>query len=185
MIVLERVDVMTIALPWKLSATAAATATRESRVARCSAVDLGLRPGLQSPVPRYAHDVATAALEVLLHRFDRRARSGADPVDHDHCVTDQVLMIVLVEPVQGECRCPPAVETGTKHKHQLVGFRDEALVGAVEDSGTRVQEEQVVEPVQQLDEPMVVLAMKGHPDRGVVVRGEYLRAVSVGAWIEY
>ena len=84
-------------------------------------------------------------------------------------------MIVLVEPVQGECRCTPSVETGTKHKHQLVCLRDETLVGTVEDPGAGVQQQQVVEPVQQLDEPMVVVAMKGHPDRGVVIGGEYLQ----------
>ena len=68
----------------------------------------------------------------------------------------------------------PAVEPGPHHQHELVGLGEQALVGAVEDAGAGVEQDQVVEAVEQPDQPVVVVARQGHPDAGVVVGGEHL-----------
>ena len=148
----------------KLSATAAAIWTRSSRVCR-------RRPdrSVWAPASRAG---SHGTVSTCWHRFSkcrrmrscRRVRLLAQAVDDDDRPGHQVVEAVLTHPVEGQGRGATPVEPGAEDEHQLVGLLQQALVGAVQDAGAGVEEDQVVEPVEERDQPVVVVPVEGLPD---------------------
>src|SRR4029450_3627144 len=69
--------------------------------------------------------------------------------------------------------------------HAVLGQLEDSLFGRFQDTGSGIEQDQVVVPLQQADGPAVVLLAEGGGDPGVVVGGDRLEPgrglVGVGA----
>jgi hypothetical protein len=108
-----------------------------------------------------------------------------DRVDDRDGVADQLGVAVLVQPVQRRGGRPGRVEAWRHDDDDLVGQLEDSLCGRFQDTGSGVEQDQVVVALQQGDGPAVLLLAQGGGDARVVVGGDHLQAgrglVGVGA----
>src|SRR5215211_6159634 len=127
-------------------------------------VDLGLGAGGEVRVPWDLDHGPAAPLEVLLDLVQFDQALLPDRVDDRDGVADQLGVAVLVQPVQRRGGRPGRVEAWRHDDDDLVGQLEDSLCGRFQDTGSGVEQDQVVVALQQGDGPAVLLLAQGGGD---------------------
>src|SRR5918992_2193221 len=106
-------------------------------------VDVGLGPGAEMLVPWHLDHGPAASLEVLLDLLHLDHALLAHRVDDGDGVADQLGVAVLVQPVQRRAGRPGRVQAWRHDHDDLVGQLEDSLCGALQDTGSGVEQDQV------------------------------------------
>ena len=126
-------------------------------------------------VPRDADAGATALREVLLDPVDvDKSDRPADRVEDGDRTFDETSVAVLFEPVEGRAGGPCAVEARSADEDDLIGGIQDSSRRGLEYPGSGVEADEVVVPLEQMDDAVELRLADRLRDPRVVVGGDDL-----------